>query len=244
VNDPWKRLRSFTRARIGLPRSGHAVSTEVLLEFQRAHAEARDAVKQKWDVPAFAAQLKKINEPSATIESQVNNRDEFLKRPDLGRKLNSASKKLLKPKGEEIVFIFSDGLSAKSIERHAILFWKALAPYLKKENFTYAPLVLAPFSRVALSDEVGEIMKVKLAVMIIGERPGLSSPDSLGVYLTYNPKIGNHDANRNCISNIRPPDGLDYDLAAQKLLYLIKESLRLQLSGVQLKENEPTLQGR
>jgi ethanolamine ammonia-lyase small subunit len=245
VTDPWKRLRSFTQARIGLSRSGHAVSTEVLLEFQHAHAEARDAVKQKWDVTDFAAQLKKMNEPSVTIESMVTDRDQFLKRPDLGRKLSPNSQKLLKPSHSqmdyEIVFLVSDGLSANAVDKHATNFWKALTPHLKNEKLSHAPIVLAPFSRVALSDEVGAIVKAKLAVMMIGERPGLSSPDSLGIYLTYNPKLGNHDANRNCISNIRPPNGLNYDLAAQKLIFLIKESLRLQLSGVRLKEHEPAL---
>jgi len=244
VNDPWKRLRSFTQARIGLSRSGHAVSTEELLRFQRAHAEARDAVHHTWNVAEFARQLSELGENRITVKSQITDRHQFLKRPDLGRKLNPDSHSLLKATDADLTFIISDGLSAKSIDTHALGFWKTLAPLLKKEKLTYGPIVLAPFARVAISDEIGSLTKAKIAVILIGERPGLSSNDSLGIYLTYGPKLGNHDANRNCISNIRPPEGLSYELAATKLIYLLKESLRLQISGVNLKESAELLLSR
>lgn len=241
MSDPWKRLRSFTQARIGLSRSGHAVSTKELLRFQRAHAEARDAVHNTWNVAQFAKQLNALGENNITVKSQITDRHQFLKRPDLGRKLNPEDHSKLKPTDSDLTFIISDGLSAKSIDKHALGFWKTLSPLLEKEKLTYGPIVLAPFSRVAISDEIGSLTKAKIAVILIGERPGLSSNDSLGIYLTYGPKPGNHDASRNCISNIRPPDGLSYQLAAAKLIYLLKESLRLQISGVKLKESDDLL---
>jgi ethanolamine ammonia-lyase small subunit len=232
VRDIWTQLRTFTQARIGLGRSGSAVPTSRLLEFQLAHAQARDAVLRVWDVESFA---KVLGEDSILVTSQVDTRDAFLKRPDLGRQLSPASRAALQPSANELAIIVSDGLSSKAIETHFLPFWKVFAPQIR--DLQYSPLVLAPYARVALSDEVGAALGAKLSIIFIGERPGLSSSDSMGIYLTYHPKLGNHDANRNCISNIRPPDGLSYEQASAKLTYLIRESLRRQLSGVNLKED-------
>jgi len=245
LQDVWTRLRTFTQARIGLGRVGSAVPTSRLLEFQLAHAQARDAVLRVWDVAPIAEGLKVLAEETIHVVSQVTNRGDFLKRPDLGRKLSPqsrASLQLAPQTANELSFIVSDGLSAKAIDRHFLAFWKIFSPQI--QDLPYGPVVLAPYSRVALSDEVGEALGAKLSVIFIGERPGLSSSDSMGIYLTYHPQLGNHDANRNCISNIRPPDGLSYEHASAKLNYLIRESLRRQLSGIDLKEDADVTEER
>ena len=239
--DAWTALKKYTQARIGLDRSGHAVGTTELLKFQRAHAQARDAVWSHWDVAQLLTSLKDDSQSPIILNSRTSDRAEYLKRPDLGRRLSSSSYKLLANSRavNELCFVVSDGLSAKSIADHFLPFWKVFAPKLEAAGWPMPQsIALIPFGRVAISDEVGELNGAKLSVIFIGERPGLSSTDSMGIYLTYDPKVSNTDANRNCISNIRPPDGLGYEHAADKLIYLIRESLRLKLSGPSLKEAE------
>jgi ethanolamine ammonia-lyase small subunit len=238
VNDIWVKFRLATQARIGLGRNGHAISTKDLLQFQQAHAAARDAVQSEWDALKFSGLL---------LKSQAHTRESYLKNPGLGRKLSEESVKLLEEKAKDsrtdLVFILTDGLSAKAVDAHFEKFWAVLQERLKASGFAPSPLVLVPFGRVAISDDVGAASGAKLAVMFVGERPGLSASDSLGIYLTYDPKSGNSDANRNCISNVRPPNGLGYEDASEKLMFLIQESLRRKLSGVDLKEsaNLPSL---
>jgi ethanolamine ammonia-lyase small subunit len=237
----WSQLRSSTQARIGLDRIGHALGTGDLLEFQLAHAQARDAVLQKWDVPTTESNLRSRGLATLTLASQTSNRSEYLQRPDLGRSLSresaAALKSNLRNQEFELVLIVTDGLSAKAIKSHLEKFLDVLIPRLTRSNFSLALVLLIPFARVGISDAIGDVLKSKLVVILVGERPGLSSTDSLGIYLTYQAASGRTDADRNCISNVRPPMGLGYDQAADKLLYLMSESLRLKLSGVNLKED-------
>lgn len=239
--DLWKQFKEFTQARIGLRRVGHSLSTKDLLDFQIAHALAHSAVNEIWDVARFEQKLKKIGEKPIRVETAVNIREQYLKFPTLGRVLSHHSYNQLKKYGKrhrtDVVFIITDGLSVPAIDAHGIPFWRALQPLLHsilgELNIT---VVLAPYGRVALSDDIGRVLGAKISVIFVGERPGLSSVSSLGIYLTYHPKKGNCDANRNCISNVHPPEGLSYELAAEKLIFLITESLRLKLSGIHLKE--------
>lgn len=237
----WEQLKEHTQARIGLHRVGHAISTKELLEFKLAQALAHDAVQETWDLDRFEKVLEKIGEKPLIVYSEVSSRDQYLKYPNLGRLLDEASRTRLfhyaKTHPVDIAFIATDGLSPKGIDNHMIPFWKVFLPLLKKHlGDLKVTLVLVPFGRVAISDEIGSALKARESVIFVGERPGLSSFDSLGIYVTYNPKHGNTDANRNCISNIHPPEGLSYELAAEKLINLLKESFRLKLSGVNLKE--------
>lgn len=237
----WLDLKKHTQARIGLNRSGHSVSTDELLDFQLAHALARDAVHEMWNLDHIEKKLKAIGEKPLTALSGVTAREPYLKFPNLGRILNKESEGLLKKYGQknetDAVFIVTDGLSPRAINSHLLPFWKTFKPHLKERlPKLKMTIVLVPFGRVALSDAIGKALKAKMSVMLVGERPGLSSSDSLAIYLTYAPKLGNSDANRNCISNVHPPEGLDYLPAAEKLLFLMNESLRLKLSGVCLKE--------
>lgn len=243
ANDIWKKMRLATQARIGLTRSGHAISTENLLEFQLAHAAARDAVLNIWDERKTAADLQAEGFRTFAVTSSISNRVDHLRRPDYGRKLSALSatelSRVATSENFEIVVAVTDGLSAKAIETHFAAFWKTFAPMLKDAGYIVSPIVLVPFGRVALSDEIGAALNAKLVLMFVGERPGLSSNDSMGIYLTYDPKLGRNDAHRNCISNIRPPQGLDYETASRKLMFLISESIRRKLSGVDLKEDAP-----
>ncbi len=243
--DFWSKLRRFTQAQIGLGSSGPAFPTSYLLKFQLAHAIAKDSVHHRWNAEQFRKSLKKVglkNLTSLTLASQVKDRMNYLARPDLGRKLDSASlktiKRALKPKKTpiDITFIVSNGLSTLSIDQHGLPLLSKLTKRIVREGWTISPVFLVPNARVAISDQIGEQTKSRIALIIIGERPGLSSCDSLAIYLTFGPKLGNTDANRNCISNIRPPDGLSYHLAIEKCVYLIRESLRLGYSGVMLKD--------
>ena len=235
----WKDLQAWTEARIGLPRQGNAVATKALLEFQWAHARARDAVHRSWNATALVQALTILGETTLIAPSQANSREIYLQRPDLGRQLAAqAITDLSQFAGEApLAFCVSDGLSATAIDQHFLPFWKILREKLRASRYSYAPLVLVPFGRVAVSDTIGEKLGAKVVVIFVGERPGLTAADSMGAYLTYDPKTGNPDARRNCISNIRPPAGLSYELAAGKLCYLLAESLRRQISGVALKED-------
>jgi ethanolamine ammonia-lyase small subunit len=238
---PWDKLKSFTAARVGLGRQGSALPTRHVLEFQRAHAAARSAVWQNWAVASLQENLLKHGDNSLILHSEVSDREDYLRYPSKGRALHPQSKALLQATTVDLVFVVSDGLSALAIDNHFLTFWQRFQPMLKRNlpELTWQ-LFLVPFGRVAISDPIGEAVGAKLSVIFIGERPGLKSPDSLGFYMTFHPRIGNSDAHRNCISNVRSPNGLPYELAADMLLYLMNESLRLQLSGVDLKNDFQT----
>ncbi|MDE2240016.1 MAG: ethanolamine ammonia-lyase subunit EutC [Rhodospirillales bacterium] len=228
--DPWERLRVATRARIGLGRAGDAMKTADVLDFQFAHAKARDAVHTKLDVGALQAAL-----PDAIIvRSAAASREIYLRRPDLGRRLHPDCTPLLAPGDYDAVFVIGDGLSATAVMQNALPLLEAIMARLR--GLRIAPPIIATQARVALGDDIGEALGAKLCAMLIGERPGLTVSDSLGIYLTYNPKRGAKDSARNCISNIHAHGGLSHAGAADMLAWLMHEALRRQLTGVRLKE--------
>jgi ethanolamine ammonia-lyase small subunit len=236
--NPWQQLRRFTQARIALGRAGDSLPTQAMLDFGLAHAKARDAVHEPMDCAAVEAQLTDAGFEFLRVHSAAPDRAHYLRRPDYGRRLDDDSRARLKslnlPQAPEVVFVIGDGLSAFAPANHAVPLLRAVRERLK--DWAIAPIVIAEQSRVALGDEVGEILGAGQVVMLIGERPGLSSPDSLGLYLTYAPRVGRSDAERNCISNVRL-EGLNYDVAAHKLCYLLNAARRLKLSGVNLKDD-------
>ena len=243
TTDPWHALRVHTPARVALGRSGVSLPTHELLAFGCAHALARDAVHVPLDAVTLCEQLLARGWPSLHVRSAAPDRATYLLRPDLGRRLDEASATRLREHagdGCDVQLVVGDGLSSLAVSRHAVPLIeqiRAQAP----AAWRFGPVVVAEQARVALGDPVGELLRAKLAVVLIGERPGLSSPDSLGVYLTWAPRSGRNDAERNCISNIRP-EGLGYAQAARKLLWLCGEALRLQLTGVQLKDRSEVIQ--
>jgi ethanolamine ammonia-lyase small subunit len=246
--DLWKFLGKFTNARIALGRAGSSVPTHGLLEFQLAHARARDAVHRDLALDTLRDTLAVSGWETLALTSAAKDRQTFIQRPDLGRILDDSSKRLLetRPAAREpfdVVFIVSDGLSALAVERHAAPLLEDMVARLKDADWRLAPLVLVSQGRVAVGDEIGALLSARIAVMLIGERPGLSAADSLGVYLTYDPTPGRTNAQRNCISNIRP-EGLGYAAAAHKLYFLLSEARRRKLSGVDLKENAPAMPER
>jgi ethanolamine ammonia-lyase small subunit len=224
-----------------LGRAGNSVPTAPLLAFNLSHAQARDAVHHPLDTEALHEQLRAQNFRTLDVHSAAPDREHYLRRPDLGRRLSEESRTALAQLPEEspdVVFVIGDGLSAFAASRQAIPLLQAVTPQLA--GWTMAPVVVARQARVALGDEIGELLNAKIVVMLIGERPGLSSPDSLGIYITYGPKVGCSDAQRNCISNVRP-EGLDYPRAAHKLHYLLTHARRLGLTGVGLKDDSDAL---
>jgi ethanolamine ammonia-lyase small subunit len=237
--DPWQRLRRFTRARVALGRTGHSQPTDAVLAFGLAHAQARDAVHLPLEVGAITAALEAAGLPHAAVHSAAPDREHYLRRPDLGRRLDDASRARLgaaRPQqAPDVVFVMADGLSALATQRHALLLLEAARPRLP-QDWRIGPVVVAEQSRVALGDEIGELLGARQVVMLIGERPGLSSPDSLGIYLTYAPRTGRTDAERNCISNVRP-EGLPYARAADRLAFLLRGAAALGRSGVDLKDD-------
>ena len=239
--DPWIDLRRFTTARIALGRAGGSVPTQELLAFQMHHARAVDAVYTEFDRESLAGELAAEGIDSILLETRVETRPEYLKRPDYGRCLSGASRDRLErlaASGErkEVVLAVVDGLSATAVHRNALAVVLGLRKRLLDSGHSVAPVPLVRYGRVALQDEIGSILKVDLVVSLIGERPGLGSPDSLGAYLVYQPRLGNTDANRNCVSNIRP-EGLPWDAAIETLHWLITESLRRRISGIELKDD-------
>jgi ethanolamine ammonia-lyase small subunit len=233
-SDPWAALRPRTPARIGLGHSGVSLPTAAHLDFQLAHARARDAVHQTLDVGLLLADLERADLSSVAVRSAASDRRRYLERPDLGRQLDTRSRDLVaraavSAGSPDLVFIVADGLSALAVQRHAV-------PALGADGWRLGPVVVAEQGRVALGDEIGELIGAGLSAVFIGERPGLSSPDSLGIYLTWSPKIGRTDAERNCISNVRP-DGLSYVTAAARLRFLLTEARRRKLTGVGLKDD-------
>ncbi|CAI8733834.1 Ethanolamine ammonia-lyase small subunit [Pseudomonas sp. IT-P260] len=239
--NPWLELRRLTPARIALGRTGTSLPTRAQLDFQFAHAQARDAVHLPFDHAGLSAQLSERGRDSLLLHSAATDRNSYLQRPDLGRKLSDTSAQALhehtqaNPGGVDVAIVVADGLSALAVHRHTLPFLTRLEEQMSTDGWSLAPVVLVEQGRVAIGDEIGQLLGAKMVVMLIGERPGLSSPDSLGVYFTYNPKIGLTDAYRNCISNVRL-EGLSYGMAAHRLLYLMREACRRQLSGVNLKD--------
>ena len=235
IEDSWTALRRHTAARIALGRSGASLPTREVLAFELAHAQARDAVLTALDVTALRRALEADGWVVREVHSRAPDQAAYLARPDWGRRLDSDSLSALAAlhiHSTELVLVVSDGLSSTAVQQNAAPLLRALRPLLP-DALAVAPVVIATHARVALADEVGEALGARIAVSLIGERPGLSSPDSLGAYLTYAPKVGRNDAERNCISNIRP-QGLGYDEAALQLAALIRTALQAQLSGVKL----------
>ncbi|MBA4359483.1 MAG: ethanolamine ammonia-lyase subunit EutC [Gammaproteobacteria bacterium] len=239
--NPLLELRRLTPARIALGRTGTSMPTSAQLDFQYAHAQARDAVHLPFDHAGLSSQLAEVGRESLLLHSAATNRDSYLQRPDLGRKLSDESAQTLReyaqanPGGVDLVIVVADGLSALAVHRHTLPFLARMQEQIEAEGWSVSPVVLVEQGRVAVADEIGELLGAKMVVILIGERPGLSSPDSLGLYFTYNPKVGLTDAYRNCISNVRL-EGLSYAMAAHRLLYLMREACRRQLSGVNLKD--------
>jgi ethanolamine ammonia-lyase small subunit len=234
--DPWSTLKSRTSARIALGRSGGSLPTEACLAFAADHADARDAVYSDWNVPSLQEALR---QPLIFLHSQAVDRDTYLKRPDLGRRLDAPSADQLRSiAGDEaeIAIILADGLSATAAQRHAAGVVIPLLHSLKARAFSIAPLCAVQQARVAIEDEIGSILRAKVAVILIGERPGLGTADSLGAYLVHQPEIGKTDADRNCISNIHPRH-LPPAAAADALLWLIEQCLLRKISGVGLKDD-------
>jgi len=235
--DFWGKLKEYTAARIALGRTGSSVPTDYLLQFQLAHARARDAVYAELNTELLQEELQNFSKHVLLVHSKAADRTTYLKRPDLGRQLSEESVDLLKAQlssAYDICFVLADGLSAYAVEQNSIPLLKAILP--KLNGYRIAPICIAQQSRVALGDEIAHLLYSRMIVVLIGERPGLSSADSMGIYLTYNPSPGITDEKRNCISNIRT-GGLHPSFAADKLFYLINEAFRLRLSGVALKED-------
>ncbi|HYJ79712.1 MAG TPA: ethanolamine ammonia-lyase subunit EutC [Longimicrobiaceae bacterium] len=241
--DPWATLREVTAARVGLGHAGVSLPTAVELDFRMAHARARDAVHRALDAAAVAAALAPAGLPVVRAHGAVRDRGEYLRRPDLGRRLDAASRAALagaRPAAADAVFVVADGLSALAVERHAPPLLLRVAARLRAEGWALGPVAVVEQGRVAVGDEVGELLGAALVAVLIGERPGLSAPDSLGVYLTFAPRPGRTDAERNCISNVRA-EGLGYDLAAHRLAWMMTEARRRGLTGVGLREEAPPL---
>jgi len=231
VENDWKQLRDLTAARIALGRAGHSLPTRELLAFQLSHSKARDAVHHPLDPFSLATDLKKRGLEAILIHSAAQDRIIYLRRPDLGRRVAPEHRERLERGDFDAVIIIADGLSATAIHRHAIPLLDALLPEL--ENFRLAPIIVVEQGRVAIGDEIGELLNARLTILLIGERPGLSSPESLGVYLTWDPRIGRTDAERNCVSNIRT-EGLDPALAGKRVAALARAARSHQLTGVGL----------
>ncbi|MBW8780117.1 MAG: ethanolamine ammonia-lyase subunit EutC [Burkholderiales bacterium] len=241
TDQPWASLRRYTAARIALGRAGASLPTAAHLAFQQAHAEARDAVHMPLDVDALLAGLRALGEAPLRVTSRAPDRATYLQRPDLGRRLDDASTAMLtalQAPETDLAFVLADGLSALALQRQALPLFSALRERLLLEGgWTWAPPAVATQARVAIGDEVGALLNARCVVVLIGERPGLSAPDSLGVYFSWAPRVGLVDAQRNCLSNVRP-QGLPPAAAAAKLHGLLREARTRQLSGVALKDEQ------
>jgi ethanolamine ammonia-lyase small subunit len=237
------KLRAYTNARVGLRRAGTSLATNELLDMAQCLAEARDAVHAELSPVSLSQQLKERGLRAIPLKSGARDRAEYLRRPNLGRQLSVESRAVLEQtesKPESLVIVIADGLSAIAAERHAVPVIDALLLLL--DGWQIGPVVIAEQARVAIGDEIGERLKASVTLLLIGERPGLSSPDSLGAYITWAPRVGRSDAERNCISNIRP-EGLSYALAAMKIAGYLTEARRRQLTGVALKGDLPQIEG-
>ncbi len=243
TDDLWQRLAGLTPARIGLGRAGAGLPTREVLKFGLAHAQARDAVHTPLDAAAVAAEIEALGLPTVTVASRAEDRATYLRRPDYGRRLAPKSRAALAESAGEpvdLALVVADGLSARAVHEGAAAMLKAFQPHAEKAGWRLAPVVIATQARVALGDEAGAALKARAVAVLIGERPGLSSPDSLGLYVTFDPKPGRSDAERNCISNVRPA-GLSHDLAAFKLNWLLTQAFSRGLTGVNLKDESDRL---
>lgn len=237
--DPWVSLAGTTRARIALGRAGGSLRTAALLDFRLAHARARDAVSAAFDAKVLEEALVSRGLSVEGLQTEVNERPTYLTRPDLGRRLSDASRNKLRAAADawgrrDLAILVSDGLSAQAAEQHAAPVLLPLVQQLHAVGWTLYPIFLVPLARVKLQDEVGELLGARHSLILLGERPGLDSPDSLGAYLTFQPGSDRTDANRNCVSNIRM-EGLRPEEAARQLAHLLEESARRRLSGTELK---------
>jgi ethanolamine ammonia-lyase small subunit len=234
-------LREFTPARVGLTRAGASIATEEQLRFQLDHALARDAVHARLDVAGVLAGIERLGLEAVALRSAVEagpaERQTYLRRPDLGRRLGGASFEALQRDSlpPDVVFVVADGLSALAVERHALPVLTAVKDLLEPTAWRIGPVCVVSQGRVAVGDEIGERLRARAVVMLIGERPGLSAADSLGVYVTWDPRPGRTDAERNCISNVRL-DGLEYAEAARRIVRLLEGARRLGTTGVALKD--------
>ena len=246
-SDIWTGLRRLTAARIGLARSGASLATAPLLAFKLAHAQARDAVLADLDTSRLAADLAGQGLAVVTVESAAADKQSYLMRPDLGRVLTPQAERTIaaagseKTEGYDLAFVVSDGLSARAVQSHAAPVIAAALQILRRDEWRLAPLVIVRHGRVAIGDAVAAQLRATCVVVLIGERPGLSAPDSMGAYLTFKPGAQTSDADRNCISNIRP-DGTGYADAAYKLAHFLNAMRKLRLSGVRLKDTSDRLQ--
>jgi ethanolamine ammonia-lyase small subunit len=251
--DPWVDLRRHTAARIALGRAGASLPTAEWLRFGVAHAMARDAVHLPFDSATLAAAWAEQGGSTLTVESAAPDRATYLRRPDLGRQLAPRSAAVLAAWGApgasgavtcDVAVLVADGLSARAVHAHAVPLLQALQPLLQAQGQALGAVVLAHQARVALGDEAGALLHARAVLVLIGERPGLSSPDSLGAYLTWAPRRGRSDAERNCVSNIRP-EGLPVAAAARKIAWLLGAARRLGATGVALKDesDRPALPG-
>jgi ethanolamine ammonia-lyase small subunit len=239
--DSWQVLRQLTEARIALGRAGSSLPTKPQLDFQLAHARARDAVHHPLDVGSVRAALENLGLDVKVLQSAAGDRRTFLLRPDLGRRLSEESRLALEAyaakaaRPVDLAIVVADGLSALAIERNAARFLQKLLPKLEHQAITLSPVCLVQQARVALGDDISEVLGAKMVAILIGERPGLSSPDSMGIYMTWQPKVGIQDSARNCLSNIRA-QGMSDDVAVEKFIYLLTQAMQRKLTGVALKD--------
>ncbi len=230
---PLIHLRERTPARVALGHSGAGLPTPALLNFQLDHARARDAVHESLDLPRLVADLAPTK--ALQVHSQAPDRTTYLQRPDLGRRLAPDCSDVLPQGPFDVAFILCDGLAARAVQLHAPPTLRSILGELS--GWRVAPVIIAAQARVALGDDIGSRLNAAFSVVLIGERPGLSAPDSLGAYITWKPAPGRRDHERNCISNIRPPQGLAYEEGASRVVWLLHAARRLGRTGVLLKED-------
>ncbi|HEV8605351.1 MAG TPA: ethanolamine ammonia-lyase subunit EutC [Tepidisphaeraceae bacterium] len=238
--DVWRSLRKYTPARIAIGRAGGSLPTGEVLDFAWAHAEARDAVKMELDVEKLAGAIEELGVKCHRLESAAGDRESYVRRPDLGRRLSDESRRVLEglnpPTAScDVAIIVADGLSAMAAQGQAVRVLEGLLPMLASSKIGVGPVCVVRNGRVAIEDEIGEMLGAKAAVILLGERPGLGTADSLGAYLVFGPKVGRTDAERNCVSNIREA-GMRAEVAAETIGYLLGEALRRRISGVGLKD--------
>lgn len=241
TRDAWGELRRLTSARIALGRCGVSLPTSELLRFQADHASAIDAVYAPFDRIKVSDELERAGLETIVLDTGAADRATYLRRPDLGRKLCVESRERLAAMARaaepfDVVLAITDGLSSTAVSRHAVPVATQMIARLRERGYSVGPVAIVSHGRVAVQDEIGEIVRARVAVSLIGERPGLGSPDSLGAYLVHRPRLGKTDADRNCVSNIRP-DGLGYDDAVETLMWLIAQALERGVSGVDLKDD-------
>lgn len=239
----FKAYKKYTKARIGLGHFGPGLPTKEWLDFLYHHASAKDALYEEWDLGACGREMEKSGIDVQVLNSCASKRSVYLRHPQKGRILDEQSKDRVKSLSvglNDLLVVVSNGLSSAAVNHHAVPFLRKLISSLEQENISILnkTIFFIKNARVAIIDDIGAILKPKIGLIVVGERPGLQSPDSLSVYLTYEPRAHKTDAERNCISNIRSPDGLSYDMAVQKTLMLIKRSMALQISGVNLKDDD------